>query len=122
MHISQIDGNVSSMAGTVSINNIKPEHLYSYNAIKKIAEEKGIDIFISTNKKTKKLPYETIFNVIAKKNVPVITREFYNISNIPKSASRRAVISKRASLEEVSVRIYNAVIEAIENLEKTLLS
>ena len=107
-------------AGNIRLKNLPENNLQTLDAIKKIAEDKDIDIFIGQNKHVKNLPIENIYTIIASKSIPIIERVFYKTGVILKKGEAFAIMSKNASKEEMSVRVYNAVITAIENLEKKL--
>ncbi len=107
-------------AGNVQLTRIAPESIPSLKAIKKIAEDKGMDIFITKNKETKYLPKEDMYIVIAKKDIPVVLRTFFSVGKISKHGTGCAILSKKANEEELSTRIYNATMSAIEILEKKL--
>ena len=56
MKISQIN-NTNFKSGTVTLNRIGRENIRSVEAIKKIAEDKDMDIIISKNKKSKEVVF-----------------------------------------------------------------
>lgn len=120
MNIASIS-NLSFQAGNVKLKNFFPEDLYNYETVKKIATEKDVDIFISKNKKSRKaVPFSNIYTVLATKNKKIVKDEKSYVSNKKIRGTSFAIMNKRASSEEVSVRVYNAVINAVENLEKLL--
>lgn len=120
MIINKID-NTNFGAGNVFLNRINSENtLKCYNSIKKLAEDKGIDIFITKNKETKYLPKEDMYTVIAKKEIPVVSRMFFSVGKFARHGTGCTILSKKASEEELSTRIYNAAMNAIEILEKKL--
>ena len=99
-----------------------PETLKCYNSIKKLAEDKNIDIYITKNKESKYLPHEDMYLVIAQKEIPIIERLFFQIGKTIKHGTGCTILSKKAGAEELSTRVYNAAINAIETLEKKLNS
>ncbi len=109
MHITKIN-NTPFNRGIIRLANIKSESLSTYDAINKFADDKGVNIFIAKNRQLENLPYQNLYTVIAKK--------------ITESESSRgtsfASMNKKVCKEEVSVKIYNAVINAVEMLEKNL--
>lgn len=120
MHIASIS-NLSFQAGNVRLKNIIPEELHNYETVKKLATDKDVDIFITKKQKSKNaLPFTDIYTVLATKNNKIIKNEKSYVSNKRIRGTSFAVMSERASSEEVSVRVYNAVINAVENLEKLL--
>ena len=108
MHVSQIN-NVNFQAGTVKLMNFSKDKLYSYEAINKLAQEKDLYISINKAKNSKFLPSEMMFTVLSSNN-----------KGKYKHSLSCAIINKKANAEEVSVRIFNAVMNSIENLEKKL--
>ncbi len=113
--------NTNFGAGNVFLKRINSENtIKCYNSIKKLAEDKGMDIFITKNKETKYLPKEDMYIVLAQKEIPVVTRMFFPVGNIQRHGTGCAIISKEANEEELSTKIYNATMNAIEILEKKL--
>jgi len=119
MHVDRTD-NINFGAGNVYLKRVNPENVLSYKAIKKIAEDKGMDIFISKNKETKYLPREDMYMVMAIKERPIMTRGFFRIGNDVRHGVGCAIMSKKTKPEELAVRIYNATMNAIDVLEKKL--
>ena len=99
-----------------------PETLKCYNSIKKLAEDKNIDISIIKSKETKYLPHEDMYIVIAQKEIPIVAKMFFQIYKTTKHGTGCAVLSKKTGAEELSTRVYNAAINAIETLGKKLNS
>ena len=112
MHIDKIN-NLTFEAGNVRLNGIQQKSLYTFDSIKKIAEDRGVDIFISKNKASKNLECEDLYTIISSL--------FMNKKTIKGSAF--AILRKigPVSAEENSVKIYNAVIQSIENLNRRFL-
>jgi len=110
MHIQSI--NNINYKGTIKLKNISLDKLHTYDAIKKIADDKNIDVFITKNNNSKFLPLEDFYAIWVKNNTEDI--------NKLKLGSDCAIINKRVSEEEASVKIYNTVMKAVENLEKKL--
>ena len=105
-------------AGSVKLRNINIEGLYTYDAIKKIAENRDIDISIAKNKKSKYLPLEDLYTVVTSKFVK--NKGFFTTGGKMFLGTGCAIMSKDASKEETSVKIFNAVIKAIECLNSKL--
>jgi len=120
MNINKID-NTNFTAGNVFLKRINSEKsIKCYDSIKKLAEDKDMDIFITKNKETKYLPLEDMYIVIARKEIPIIERMFFRVGIITKHGTGCAILSKKASEEELSTNIYNATMNAIETLEKKI--
>ena len=120
MQISKVD-NTTFKAGNVHLERINNSNVPTiFKTMKKIAEDKNIDIFISKNKESEYLPYEDFYIVRASKDIPVITRGFFPIGKTKKNSISYTILSKKADDGEVSVKIYNATMQAIESLEKKL--
>lgn len=101
--------NVKFGAGDVYLRRVAAENIPSYNAIKKIAEDKSMDIFITKSKETKFLPRENMFVIVASKKETEI-----------KHGTGCAIMPKDTPKEELAVRIYNATMRAIDVLEEKL--
>lgn len=108
MHVYRTN-NIKFGAGDIYLKRVAAENIPSYNAIKKIAEDKGIDVFIAKNKDTKFLPRENMFTIVVSKKEPEINH-----------GTGCAIMPKNAPKEELAVRIYNATMTAIDVLEKKL--
>lgn len=119
MNIDKVN-NVKFEAGNVRLKRISAEKISSYDAIKKIAEDKGMDIFISKNKETKYLPRENMFLVLASKDTPIVARKFFRVGTKTDHTAFCIIANKQISKEELGVRIYNAAMNAIESLEAKL--
>lgn len=120
MNINKIN-NTNFESGNVFLKRIDSEKsIKCYDLIKKLAEEKDIDVFITKNKETKYLPNEDMYTVIAKKEIPIITRMFFPIGTIPRHGTGCAILNKKVGKEELSTKIYDATMCAIERLEKKL--
>ena len=106
-------------AGNVVLKRINEESLASYKAIKKIAEDKGIDVFIAKGKDSKYLPKENMYVVIASKELPhTETNSLTNEKRI--RGVEIETMNKITGGETFSVRIYNATMKAIDVLEEKL--
>lgn len=119
MNINKIN-NIKFEAGNVYTNKINDNSLKSYNAIKKIAEEKNIDVYISRNHESRHLPAKDLYLVLATKEKPI-----YNKSSLQTGVdfirgASFSVVDKNAGNKELSVKIFNATMNAVENLEKKL--
>ena len=120
MQINKIDNTIFK-AGTVHLERVNNANAPTiFKTMKKIAEDKNIDIFISKNKESEYLPLDDFYMVRACKDIPVVARGFFPISKITKNGISCAVLSKKADEGEISVKIYNATMKAIESLEKKL--
>lgn len=111
MKLSQIN-NYSFKAGTVHVCNINKETLYSYNAVKKFAEEKGMDLFIIKNNIRTYLSDDNMYTIISTKDYETLNKNICGIAY--------AMPNKKASAKEISVKIFNAVLQSIENFENRL--
>ena len=110
MHIDKIN-NLYFKAGSLKLNNVQRKYFSSYDSIKKIAEDRGINVSITRNSTSKSLKYDDLYTIISSKN----------IDNQPVKGTAYAVINNNdVSQEEFSVRIFNSVIMSIENLNKRL--
>jgi DNA-binding protein Fis len=107
-------------AGNVSLDKITPENFHSYSSIKKLAEDKEIDVFISKNSESKHLPKEDVYLVIASKEQPVVERSFFHIGNNSTEAADILFLDKKANKKEVSVKLFNTVMKAIDTLDNKL--
>lgn len=114
MRIEPIN-NTNFMAGKVYLKQMSPEHLLTFDAIKKLAEEKKADVFISKHKKSKNLIYEDIYTVTASKNIP-LTHGDFPVSNKKYRSVSDAIVGKRAFPQEIAEKIYSAAVQAIEHL------
>ena len=112
MKILQIE-NMNFKSGTVHICNINKDALYSYNAVKKFAEEKCMDLFIIKNSIKSSTFDKNLYTIIS-----TIGNEIPDKKSICGIAY--ATPNYNATAKEISVKIYNAVIQSIENLEKKL--
>ncbi|MCR5265411.1 MAG: hypothetical protein K6E29_02305 [Cyanobacteria bacterium RUI128] len=119
MKIDKVD-NVKFEAGKINLKRVSADNITSYEAIKNIAEDKGMDIFISKNKKSKYLPRENMFLVLAYKDRPVVERNFFQVGTQTSHAVSCFIANKNIKNEELGVRIYNATMSAIEALEAKL--
>ena len=120
MRITPIN-NTNFQGGNVKLRSLNPLDLRTYEALKKIAEARYIDISIAPHTRSKHFLQEAVYMVTASKTLPKKAGETFNMSKCG-DASSYAVFDKNACLEEVSVKIYNAAINAIENLEKKFSS
>ncbi len=107
-------------AGNVQLTRIAPESVSSLKAIKKIAEDKGMDIFISKNKESKFLPKEDMFLILATKERPIITRGFFEIGKETQHGANITILNKDINKKDFGIKIYNATMNAIEALENKL--
>ena len=114
MRIEQIN-NTNFGAGNVILKNMRPEQLCTFDSIKKIAEEKGIDVFITQKSKPKYPPLERFYTVIASKTTNTPVKKNKTVKNCS-----FAILNPKACIEEASARIFNAVTSAIEGLEKKI--
>ena len=119
MNIDKVN-TVKFEAGNVHLKRVCTEKIPSYEAIKKIAEDKGMDIFISKNKESKYFPKEDMFLVLAFKEQPVIARNFFRVGTKSSHAANCVIVNKDVKNEELGVRVYNATMNAIESLEGKL--
>ena len=111
MHIQMVQNNnisTSFCAGSVNLRKIKAQNILHYDAIKKIAEEHESDIFIKKLKETKYLPASDFYIVYAKRKIDTPPFSIRGTSS--------AIVRKYAKSVELSAKIYNAVIQSIEDL------
>ena len=111
MKVSQISC-TNFMAGSVRLNNINVDKLHTFDAIKKLADDKNLNISILHNKDSELLFNEHFYTVTAKN----ITEDLSKL----KCGIASTFISKKVCAEEASVKIFNTAINAIEMLEKKL--
>jgi len=99
-------------AGTVNIRKIKARNILQLYAIKKIAEEDNLDIFIKKLKESKYLPNKNFYIVYAK----------HEIDKFPFSArgTSSVIVNKNAKNVEISAKIYNAVLKSIDELSSKI--
>ena len=116
MHIMPVS-NTNFKGGIVELKKINPKELHSYEAVQKIAEARDINISIAPYTRSKHFLQDAIYTVTVEKALPRKAGERFDKNKIA-SAYSYAEISKKACSEEASVKIYNAVINAIENLER----
>ena len=119
MNIRKAD-NINFGVGNVFLKRISSDNIPSYGAIKKLAEDKNIDIFITKNKETKFLPSEDMYMISALKERPILTRGFFRIGYDIKQGTSCAIVRKEAKKEELGVKIFNSTMNAIDVLEKKL--
>jgi hypothetical protein len=119
MKLSQID-RTNFSAGLIQLKRVNKNKIASIDAIKKIAEDRDIDIFISKNQKSKYLPLEDMYMIMASKDVPLIRRGFFSAGYVTKHGMGCVIVNKKVSNEELSVKIFNASMSALDVLEKKL--
>ena len=120
MNINKID-NTNFKSGDVILKRINsPNALNCYASLKKIAEDKNIDIYIMENENPKYLPKVNMFTVMAVKEFPIVLKKFLTVVKSLRMGIGCVIISKSAGEKELSVKIYNAAVSAIETLEKRL--
>jgi len=95
-------------AGIISLKRVEAKDLLNYNAIKKIAETDKLDIKITKEKETKYLPTNDCYIIFALKDIPKSPFLAHGVGC--------AVVDKHAHAQEVSNKIYNAVIHSVKNL------
>jgi len=106
-------------AGNVRLKNVNLEKLNTYGAVQDLAKHKDIDIIISKSQKNKPaLSHSDIYTVSALKNQHSEKNGRSYVSNKKLRGTSFAIMSKSASPEEISAKIYDTVVKAIENLEK----
>lgn len=123
MHIEKIH-NTNFNAGLVELQNLSVSKIRSYDAIRKIAEDKGVDLFIVKADKFTKRPDVDIYMVMATKeyasrykNLAAIGLKRFSIGDYKSGGTAYTSINKTADISEVSVKVYNAAMNAINNLE-----
>ena len=112
MHTEKIY-NTNFMAGEVNLRRLNPDNIINYDKIKKLAEDTELDFYIQKNQESKYLPCENSFIVTVKKAD--------NKFPIPRYGMGCAIVSKTATKENLSDKIYNAVIDAIKRLNNKIL-
>ena len=105
MKVSQIS-QTNFSAGSIYLKNIDSNKLKCYDAIKKMAEDKNIDIFLSKREDSYYLPTNDMYLIFA------------NMLGGKHSANCE-LINKKANPDEVSVRLYNLAVDIIEKVEKS---
>ena len=68
MHIMSVN-NTNFQGGNVKLRNINPRELHTYEALKKIAEDRYIDISIAPHTRSKHFLQEAVYTVTAKKKL-----------------------------------------------------
>lgn len=94
-------------AGNIKLNNINAENLYSFKAIKKLADDYKLDIFIIKNKTNEYLPFNDCYLAFVK-----------NENN--KRGISCNITKRYMNKTESSVNVFNTVLSAIENLNNKL--
>lgn len=98
---SKLSSIVEAHIEGLDINKIK-----SFPSIKKIAEDKDVCVFIKKVSDNRQIDNKNIF----------VMALVYRLSSLVRGASH-IVISKNCSNEELSVKIYNTVMNAISEFE-----
>ncbi len=119
MKISQIDS-TNFMASTFQLQRVNAKKIKSLEAIKKIAEDKNVDIFILKNGASMNSSTEDMYMVMASTDVSAIGKK--NPRHKIEQSKNCMIVSKKIPKEELSVRIYNAAVSAIEALENKILT
>jgi len=104
--VSQID-KTNFCAGSLFLKDINKNQFQCFDAIKKIAEDKNVDVFISKKENSYFLPTDNLYTVIANK-----------LGGCHGVAC--AIVNKKTCAEGVSVKIFNAAMNAIDHLESKL--
>ena len=104
--------NPSFYAGSVNLRKIRAKNILHYDAIKKIAEEDNLDIYIKKLKESKYFPAQDFYLVYAKHEIDSFPFKVRGTSS--------AVVSKNAKIVEVSAKIYDAVINSVKCLAENI--
>ena len=119
MKVSQI--NITNfMGGTIWLKNIKPEEFGSFGSIKNLAEGNEIDIEISQIIGSKGMHFADVYIVTASKQISENKAEIIQNENSVAEAAKSLVTSLKISKEELSVRLFNTFINAVETLQKQI--
>ena len=102
MRIARID-NTNFQAGNVVLKNVNTEKLRCFDSVKKFAEDNNLDIIIRKCKDTKYLPLNDFYLIFVK--------SIKNMSGLACVLPRKGL-----STEETSVKIFNGVITALEDM------
>ena len=111
MHIEKIN-NTNFMAGEVNLRRLNPDNIINYDKIKKLAEDTKLDFYIQKNQESKYLPCENSYIVTVKKEE--------NTYPVPRYGMGCVIVSKTATIEKVSDKIYNAITDAIQRLNNKI--
>ena len=104
MKVSQIS-QTNFMAGSIYLKNIDANKVKCYEAIKKMAEDKDIDIYIIKRQNPYHLPSRDLYTIIG------------NMLGA-KHSTHCELINHKTNQEELSVRIYNAAVNTMEQILK----
>ena len=105
-------------SGSVVLKNIQSEKIKSIEAISKLAKDADTDVFIVKNMPGEYIPSCDTYSVFVSKVVPIMTRQFFRIGSMLKQSVSSVVAENKASENEVSVKLYNAFIYALEQMRK----
>ena len=107
MKVSQISHN-NFTAGSIYLKNIDTNKVKCCDAIKKMAEDRNIDIYIIKRQDPYYLPTHDLYTIIG------------NMLGA-KHSTNCELVNHKTSPGELSVRIYNAAVNTMEYIEKNLL-
>ena len=105
MRIGKIN-NTNFKAGEIGLKNIDSKNLKTFNSIQKLAEDFGIDIYISKSSDQYHFPSNDFYAAFALSNRVIGTS--------------CTITKKDMNATEASINIFNTVIKAIENLNNKL--
>lgn len=106
MKVSQIS-QTNFTAGIFYLKNIDTNKVKCCDAIKKMAEDRNIDIYIIKRQDPYHLPTHDLYTIIG------------NMLGV-KHSTNCELINHKTSAGELSVRIYNAAVNTMEHIEKIL--
>jgi len=104
MKVSQIC-QTNFMAGRIYLKNIDTDKIKCYDAIKKMAEDRNIDMYIIKRHDSYYLPTHDLYTIIG------------NMLGA-KHSTKCELINHKTSAEELSVRIYNTAVNIMEHILK----
>ena len=108
----QNNAHTSFSAGNVNIRKIKAKNILQYDAIKKIAEDNNVDIFIKKLKESKYIPESNFYIVHSKRKIDECPHVVRGTSTV--------TVNKYAKTTEISAKIYDAVFKSIEDLSSKI--
>ena len=106
MKVSQVT-KTNFTAGSIYLKNIDSNEIKSLNAIRKIAEDKNIDFFISKREDSFYLPTHNMYLLFANR-----------LGGLHTAACE--LVDKKTGLSKLSVRLYNSAVNMMEKIENNL--
>jgi hypothetical protein len=116
MQVQRVQYNFKSPsfnAGKVNLVHLDKKELLVYDTIKKIAEDNKLDLSIKKGKESKFFPKDDFYFVFAAKQMDKYPFVAYGMGC--------TIVNKQAQAEDLSVKLYDAVINSIEKLVDNIL-